>query len=241
MNWKKALSLAGGAAAVVALTYMLMKDEDNHDDNDDENDKKKKKDNKLSKDSNRIIKGDSMTREDLLQLLNEMLKLQSDMKNIVKDLIVVAKNNNYDFMAVYNVAKTYNTIDPLGKYQIEMPEFDKVVESYHFDPEVKETVSKLMSSQENYYSNMSETATLSVDKIIEIHHFMLNELYKIDPEFKKIPNKNELDPKLIALVIQSIVSAKVEEEFNLTSEDVEASIANQQYALTSVRTKIRKR
>ncbi|ETW40154.1 hypothetical protein PFNF135_05472, partial [Plasmodium falciparum NF135/5.C10] len=82
MNWKKALSLAGGAAAVVALTYMLMKDEDNHDDNDDENDKKKKKDNKLSKDSNRIIKGDSMTREDLLQLLNEMLKLQSDMKNI---------------------------------------------------------------------------------------------------------------------------------------------------------------
>lgn len=52
--------IIGGAAAVVALTYMLMKDEDNHDDNDDENDKKKKKDNKLSKDSNRIIKGDSV-------------------------------------------------------------------------------------------------------------------------------------------------------------------------------------
>ncbi|CRG99934.1 conserved Plasmodium protein, unknown function [Plasmodium relictum] len=233
MNWKKALSLAGGAAAVVALTYMLMRDEDNHEEKDDEKNEKKKKDNKITKDSNKIIKGDSMTREDLLQLLNEMLKLQSDMKNIVKDLIVVAKNNNYDFMAVYNIAKTYNTIDPLGKYQIEMPEFDKVVESYHFDPEVKETVSKLMTSQENYYANMSDAPTLSVDKIIEIHHFMLNELYKIDPEFKKIPNKNELDPKLIALVIQSIVSAKVEEEFNLTSEDVEASIATQQYALTS--------
>ncbi|SCN12586.1 conserved Plasmodium protein, unknown function [Plasmodium malariae] len=232
MNWKKALSLAGGAAAVVALTYILMKDDENHDENDDENDERKRKDGKLNKDSNKIIKGDSMTRDDLLQLLNEMLKLQTDMKNIVKDLIVVAKKNNYDFMAVYEVAKTYNTIDPLGKYQIEMPEFDKVVESYHFDPEVKEKVAKLMSSQENYYVNMSDT-TLSVDKIIEIHHFMLNELYKIDPEFKKIPNKSELDPKLIALVIQSIVSAKVEEEFNLTSEDVEASIANQQYALTS--------
>ncbi|GAW80836.1 hypothetical protein, conserved [Plasmodium gonderi] len=233
MNWKKALSLAGGAAAVVALTYMLMKDDENHDDKDDENDEKKKKNGKLNKDSSRIIKGESMTREDLLHLLNEMLKLQTDMKNIVKDLIVVAKNDSYDFMSVYNVAKTYNTVDPLGKYQIEMPEFDKVVENYHFDPEVKEAVSKLMSSQENYYANMSEGATLSVDKIIEIHHFMLNELYKIDPEFKKIPNKHELDPKLIALVIQSIVSAKVEEEFNLTSEDVEASIANQQYALTS--------
>ncbi|SBS99022.1 conserved Plasmodium protein, unknown function [Plasmodium malariae] len=262
MNWKKALSLAGGAAAVVALTYILMKDDENHDENDDENDERKRKDGKLNKDSNKIIKGDSMTRDDLLQLLNEMLKLQTDMKNIVKDLIVVAKKNNYDFMAVYEVAKTYNTIDPLGKYQIEMPEFDKVVESYHFDPveylsrnnfstiilEVKEKVAKLMSSQENYYVNMSDT-TLSVDKIIEIHHFMLNELYKIDPEFKKIPNKSELDPKLIALgklygqcvnmylFIQSIVSAKVEEEFNLTSEDVEASIANQQYALTSVRIK----
>ncbi|SBT71164.1 conserved Plasmodium protein, unknown function [Plasmodium malariae] len=200
MNWKKALSLAGGAAAVVALTYILMKDDENHDDNDDENDERKRKDGKLNKDSNKIIKGDSMTRDDLLQLLNEMLKLQTDMKNIVKDLIVVAKKNNYDFMAVYEVAKTYNTIDPLGKYQIEMPEFDKVVESYHFDPEVKEKVAKLMSSQENYYVNMSDT-TLSVDKIIEIHHFMLNELYKIDPEFKKIPNKSELDPKLIALVI----------------------------------------
>ncbi|SBT76946.1 conserved Plasmodium protein, unknown function [Plasmodium ovale] len=147
MNWKKALSFAGGAAAVVALTYMLMKDEDNYDDKEDENDEKKKKD-KLCKDSNKTIKGETMTREDLLQLLNEMLKLQTDMKNIVKHLIVVAKNSNYDFMAVYNVAKTYNTIDPLGKYQIEMPEFDKVVESYHFDPEVKDAVSKLMSSQE---------------------------------------------------------------------------------------------
>ncbi|SCP04392.1 conserved Plasmodium protein, unknown function [Plasmodium ovale] len=232
MNWKKALSFAGGAAAVVALTYMLMKDEDNYDDKDDENDEKKKKD-KLCKDSNKTIKGETMTREDLLQLLNEMLKLQTDMKNIVKHLIVVAKNSNYDFMAVYNVAKTYNTIDPLGKYQIEMPEFDKVVESYHFDPEVKDAVSKLMSSQENYYANIVEKATLSVDRIVEIHHFMLSELYRIDPEFKKIPNKGELDPKIIALVIQSIVSARVEEEFNLTSEDVEASIANQQYALTS--------
>ncbi|EAA22939.1 hypothetical protein [Plasmodium yoelii yoelii] len=220
----------GGAAAVVALTYMLMKD----DDNDDENDTTQKK-NKSGKDSNRIMKGDSvgMTREDLLQLLNEMLKLQTDMKNIVKILIQVAKDNNYDFMTVYNEAKKHNTIDPLGKYQIEMPEFDKVVESYHSDPEVKEAVSKLMTSQENYYSNISDSAILSVDKIIEIHHFMLNELYKIDPEFKKIPNTNELDPKLIALVIQSIISARVEDEFNLTSEDVEASIANQQYALTS--------
>lgn len=51
----------------------------------------------------------------------------------------------------------------------------------------------------SYYSNISDSAILSVDKIIEIHHFMLNELYKIDPEFKKIPNTNELDPKLIAL------------------------------------------
>lgn len=38
------------------------------------------------------------------------------------------------FMTVYNEAKKHNTIDPLGKYQIEMPEFDKVVESYHSDP-----------------------------------------------------------------------------------------------------------
>ncbi|CAD2091151.1 conserved Plasmodium protein, unknown function [Plasmodium vinckei] len=228
MNWKKALSLAGGAAAVVALTYMLMKDDENDDENDDN-----PKRNRSGKNSNRIMKGDSMTREDLLQLLNEMLKLQTDMKNIVKILIQVAKDNNYDFMTVYNEAKKHNTIDPLGKYQIEMPEFDKVVESYHSDPEVKEAVSKLMTSQENYYSNISDSAILSVDKIIEIHHFMLNELYKIDPEFKKIPNTNELDPKLIALVIQSIISARVEDEFNLTSEDVEASIANQQYALTS--------
>ncbi|VWU50027.1 conserved protein, unknown function [Hepatocystis sp. ex Piliocolobus tephrosceles] len=233
MNWKKVLGVAGGAAAVVAITYMLMKDDDNPDEENNEKDGKKKKDSKLSKDSNRIIRADTMTREDLLQLLKEMLTLQTDMKNVVKDLTEVAKKNNYDFMAVYNIAKTYNTTDPLGKYQIEMQEFDNVVESYNFDPEVKEAVSKLMSAPENYYANMSDAKILSVEKIIEIHHFMLNELYKIDPEFKKIPNRNELDPKLIALVVQSIVSAKVAEGFNLTSEDVEASIAHQHYALAS--------
>lgn len=227
LNWVKALSIAGGAVTVAAISYLLLRDDDSSRSKTEEESKDKNKSgNKQKKDETKIDK------ENLLQLLNEMHKLQVDTKNMIKDLTEVAKKNNYDIMSVYNAALSYETEDPLTKYQMQMPEFDEVVENYQHDPEVKEALKKLMNPPEAYYPPMSSGNVLSVQKIIEIHNYMLKELKLVQPELEKIPNKNELEPKILALVIQSIISGKVEEKFNITSQEVEMSIGKQQYNLT---------
>lgn len=224
MNWKKYLTVAGGAAAAVAIAYMLIREDDNNDSkNENEEEKADSKSNK---------KGCKMTKEEVLQLLNEMQEAQAGMKNMVLSLIKTAKNCNYDFMTVYNEAKKIDTVDPLMKRQMVISDFDKAIESYHFDPEVSASVTKLVRADSAPISK-SDRPILSVKKIIEIHAFMLKVLYSVEVTFQSIPNKKELDTKLVALVIQSIVSAKVEDTFNVLSEDVETSILAQQYALSS--------
>lgn len=227
LNWVKALSIAGGAVTVAAISYLLLRDDDSSRSKTEEESKDKNKSgNKQKKDETKIEK------ENLLQLLNEMYQLQIDTKNLIKDLTEVAKKNNYDIMSVYNAALSYESKDPLRKYQMQIREFDEVVENYHHDPEVKEALKKLMNPPKSYYPPMPSANVLSVQKIIEIHNFMLKELKLVQPEVEKIPNKNELDPKILAIVIQSIIGGKVEEKFNITSQEVEMSIGMQHSNLT---------
>lgn len=226
MNWKKCLTLAGGAAAAVAIAYLLVREDDNQAESKQENEEEKQ-------DSKNTKKECKISKEELLQLLNEMQAMHTETKNMINSLIIAAKKCNYDFMAVYNEAKKKDTIDPLMKRQMVMRDFDNAIEKYHFDPDVSDAVTRLVKGQEFPPDSNMDKPLMSVDKIIGIHHYMLQELYNVEEEFQALPNKNDLDTKLIAISIQSIISAKVEEKFDVTSEEVEAGISAQQYMLSS--------
>lgn len=226
-NWIKALSIAGGAVTVAAISYLLLRDDDsNRSKKDEETQDKDKAGNKTTK------KKTQMNKETLIQLLSEMVKLQTDTKTLLKDLTDVARKNNYDIMTVYNVALSYDTEDPLSKYQLDMPEFDALMANYRGDADVSEYIFKLMAAPETEDASMSSANILSVEKIIDIHRYMLKEMEIMEAKVNKIPNRHELEPKLLPLVIQSIICAKVEEKFKITAQEIEMSLGQQQMNLS---------
>lgn len=72
---------------------------------------------------------------------------------------------------------------------------------------------------------MTEKAkSITVDKINEIHLFVLEELQIFMKEFHALSNKSSYDMKAVSIGSQAVIDAKVAAKFNLASEDLEGAI-----------------
>jgi len=70
----------------------------------------------------------------------------------------------------------------------------------------------------------AKTQELTVKQIIEIHKFMLQELESLANSSDLASKKSQLDVKTVTIVAQAKIGAKMEEKFNVASEDLEAAV-----------------
>eukprot|EP00745_Piridium_sociabile_P013887 TRINITY_DN20440_c0_g2_i1.p1 TRINITY_DN20440_c0_g2~~TRINITY_DN20440_c0_g2_i1.p1 ORF type:complete len:101 (-),score=9.19 TRINITY_DN20440_c0_g2_i1:103-405(-) len=65
---------------------------------------------------------------------------------------------------------------------------------------------------------------MTIKEILDVHKFMLLELRNVVTEYQSIPSNRSLDPRTVAIAAQALVSIKVEEHYNFTSDDIEGAV-----------------
>ncbi|CEM32678.1 unnamed protein product [Vitrella brassicaformis CCMP3155] len=210
------LLIAGGAAAAVGgLVWYLLKDD------------KEEVAEKEAKDPEKKLTVDTATKGQVVEILNEILKSQEKMKGIMKELTTSMVKANVAFEEAYQRVKNVQPSDPLERYGLSMTDFDQLLDRYQNDPAVRESIAQIMGAggPAGTSGPISQKAhSLQKDVIIKVHQFMLQELRSIVEQFQKLGNKSSYDMRTVTIAAQALVGAKVEEKFNLTSEDIEGAV-----------------
>jgi len=207
--------LAGlGAAGVAAALYYCMKDS-----------KKQISSAPVSKDAPVAgRKVEDITKEVTQNILKEIIESQDKMKGYMKELTKELRSKKLTFDETYKRVREVQPTDPLEKHNLSMMEFDQLLDKYQGDPNVRESIAKIMGAP-NPTNTMSEKVqSITVKEIIKIHTFMHEELEKLTAEYEQKKNHSELDAKTVTIVAQAIVGAKMEEQFGITSEDIENAV-----------------
>lgn len=234
------LLLAGiGAASVAAVVYCLTKD-----------DSKSKKTSVAGAPSGAPAggkaKAEEISKETVTTILKEIIDSQEKMKSYMKILTKELRTKQMDFHQTYDRVKAVQPNDPLEKYGLSMGEFDRLLDTYQGDPKVREAIGKIMGAPNPGTQQSAKVQAITVKQIISVHQFMLGELESHVKTYQGLPKKDEFDVKTITIAVQAMVGAKMEEKFDIASEDLENAVlvqhsmlgTNQEFA--SINEKIQK-
>jgi len=203
---------AGGAAGVAAVVYFLLKEES---------------------DAGTLLPGekkkagvavDEITKEQVRKILQEIINSQEQMKGYLKELTQELLKDKLTFEQTYKKVKEVQPDDALEKYGLSMTDFDQLLEKYQSDPNVREAITKIMGAPNPNSLHSEKVQSITVEKIIDVHEFMLAQLKKLNEDFQALPNKSSYDQKTVTITAQAIVGSTIEQKFGLTSEDIESAV-----------------
>lgn len=217
-GWKKLLLAAGGSVGVAAALYYLLREDgdakapsgaaggDAHD-------------------GGKKLKVDEMTKEQVIQILREIVDSQEKMRTHMKSLTKDMRSRKLDFDETYQKVLQVQPEDPLEKYGLSMMDFDQLLNKYQAEPEVREGIESIMGIHSDGSDASTPAGTVATaERIIEVHAFMLQELKDLMQHFAQVANRSSYDMKAVTLAAQAAVAAKVEDKFGLTSEDIEHAV-----------------
>jgi len=219
-EWKETALLATAAAGAAALLYYLLKDEC----------KSGSKPNEKGATSNvpgvSLLQGGvgkNLSKDELLVILDSIAKSQDHMKLIMKDLMAEAAEKGHSFADMYTLVKQKTPEDPLEKAGISMTEFDAMLDQNQDDVEVRKAIMVLMGTEQSAGTGevSAKVQALTVQKIRELHAYMLEELQQLVPQAQ---NVSQPEGKTIAITAQALVGAKVKAKFDLAADEVEQSV-----------------
>lgn len=218
-DWKKLLIAAGGTIGVAAVLYYIIREEKTASrkivsDGDDQ--KKKSQGTKLSV--------DEITKEQVQQILQEIIKSQEQMKGYMKDLTQGLLTKSLAFEQTYARVKEVQPSDPLEKYGLSMMDFDQLLDKHQNDPNVRDSIAKIMGAPSAGATTNEKVKSISVKQILDVHSFMLEELENVVKYFQNLPNKDTYDMKTVTIAAQAIVGSNIEKKFGITSEDIESAV-----------------
>jgi len=220
LAWHHWAAIAGGAAAAGAVLYYLVK-----------NDYAEMEQNESKKDNVRVNVGE-LTRNDVLEILRDIMKSQDLMKAVMKELTTELIQNQLSFEQTYTKIKVSQPDDPLERYGISMTDFDMLLETHQQDHNVREAISRIMGAPSNVTLS-PKVQTVPRKTIVQIHDFMLSELKKLVEEFQSHPDRLNLDARTLTMTAQAIIGAKVETKFGLNSDEIESAVLFNHNALQS--------
>jgi len=215
----KLLLAAGGAVAVGAVAYFLLKKDEKASNADAVG---QKRDLQAA-----VAKGqpvDKITKEQVMQMLQEIIVSQDQMKGYLKELSSELLSKSLTFDQTYHKVKKVQPDDPLEKHGLSMVAFDDLLEKHRGDQGVREMMTKIMGAPNPNSCHSEKVQAITVKTIIEVHNFMLEELNNVVKDFNAHPNKDSYDMKTVTVTAQAIVSSKIECKFNITSEDIESAV-----------------
>ncbi|CAE7867787.1 unnamed protein product [Symbiodinium necroappetens] len=218
MEWRKVLLAAGTAACATAVIWYLRKVGSKTlaaDDVFGEEDKQKRHD---SDDT------EGTAKEQLKQILKEMIKCQEQMKSFIKELTQELGTTALSFHETCQRVKQVQPADPLESRGLKVMDFDKLLLKHQHDSDVRDAIAKIMGAPNPTNAVSDKIQSISVKDIIDIHTFMLQELQQLIKEYTGSDSKEAFDTKTVTIAAQAIIGSKFETQFGLTSEDVESAV-----------------
>eukprot|EP00928_Gymnodinium_smaydae_P054892 TRINITY_DN3858_c0_g2_i1.p1 TRINITY_DN3858_c0_g2~~TRINITY_DN3858_c0_g2_i1.p1 ORF type:complete len:251 (+),score=69.23 TRINITY_DN3858_c0_g2_i1:41-793(+) len=216
MEWKKLLLLAGGAAGAAALLYYVLNNESAI---------------RLvgAKEEEQALragrtKTEDITKEQVLQIMQEIIKSQEHLKGFMKGLSAELRSKQLSFEETYARVKDVQPTDPLEKYGLSMTDFDQLLDRYHTDPGVREAIAHIMGAPTPSSVVSEKVESITVRKILEVHQFMFEELERLEKQFQTLKKKGSYDMKTVTIAAQAVVGSKVEERFGITTEEIESAV-----------------
>eukprot|EP00928_Gymnodinium_smaydae_P087285 TRINITY_DN71563_c0_g1_i1.p1 TRINITY_DN71563_c0_g1~~TRINITY_DN71563_c0_g1_i1.p1 ORF type:complete len:251 (-),score=93.91 TRINITY_DN71563_c0_g1_i1:160-912(-) len=220
-QWQKLLMAAGGAAAAAGVLYYLLREEAEVDPS------------ALDAGEEAKVKGakrGEVSREEMIEILTEMVETQKKLKASMKALAKDMASKPIAFEDVYaKVKDAQPTQDPLERRGLSMADFETPLQKHQNDPAIMQLMGQLMGGDPtNGGANPAKVKSITVDKIIEINAFMLQELQSFITSFTARDDKVNFDMKTVVTASQAMLDAKVTSKFQVASEEIEAAImANQ--------------
>merc|ERR1711953_285081 len=93
-----------------------------------------------------------------------------------------------------------------------------------------EAMQKLMGGSAADVSS-TPAKLISIDQIVEINAFMLEEMNRFVQSFDAISDKSPYDAKLVMIASQATLDAKITAKFGVESESMQASMEANKHAL----------
>jgi hypothetical protein len=166
-------------------------------------------------------KVEEMSKETVQQILQEIIESQKQMKVHMKALTKELHTQHLSVEETYQRVREVQQRDPLDEYGLSMMEFDQILDKFQSDPTVRDALAKIMGAPDPSNASSEKAQQITVEKIIEVHQFMLEEMETLVKLFQDMPKKEELNMKTVTVAAQVIVSTKIEDKFSITSEDIE--------------------
>jgi len=219
---KKALLLVGGTVGVCALVgYLLKKPVSQL--------KSQSADVALADAANLGTNNGEISKDQVLQILKEMVKVQDEMRAHTKQVIKEVRNGSLTLEQTCQKVQAILPITPLDKLSLSLTDFNHVLSNYQEDATVQSAVVQAMSAPTPGLGASEKAGSLTVQKLTEIHAFMLKEL----EQMAKTKRRSGHDARTVTFAAQAIVSAKVEDKFGIVPEDVENAVIMKQTSLAT--------
>mmetsp|Transcript_56554 Transcript_56554/g.106075 ORF Transcript_56554/g.106075 Transcript_56554/m.106075 type:complete len:252 (+) Transcript_56554:33-788(+) len=216
MAWHKPLVLAGAAAGTAALAWYVFKAKPSVvQDSQPEDEKQKQVHN---------TENEGAAKDNLKQILKEMIKSQEITKNFVRELSQELATKVLSFHETCQRVKRVQPTDPLESRGMTIMDFDKLLAKHQQDSDVRDAIAKIMGAPHPTHAVSDKIQSISVKDIIDIHSFMLQELHLLVKESSSAATKEAFDTKTVTIAAQAIIGSKFETQFNLTSEDIESAV-----------------
>lgn len=205
----KYAAIAGGVAAAAGIAYYLLREE---------------QPSEAGKGGGAGDVGGQADR--VLTILGEIQKSQDKMKTVMKDLTKELVDQDKDFKEVYDMVTKLQPEDPLEKYGMTMADFDALLDRTQYDTRVREAISSIMNQPDANPEQNANVSNITVQQLVEVHRFMLAELQTLVQKFTSMPDKSTYDVKTVTIAAQAMVGAKMQKQYNLSTDDVEAAVLN---------------
>lgn len=164
---------------------------------------------------------DEVSTEKVHEILREVAKSQEQVLRASKEATKQLVQAPLSFEEAYNLVKATQPVDALEQYGLSIHDFDKLLGKHQNDPAVAELVRKIMHAPDVSGSQKN----VSFNTIVEVHTFMLEFTENLTRYFSSKPDKASYDVNTVAVTVQCMVAAAVENKFDITSEDLESSIS----------------
>merc|ERR1712137_223384 len=161
----------------------------------------------------------SYSKEQVRQLLDELNESRVAIKAQMGALSKAMIEKPLSIQETYKHLKETLPGDPLEKHALTPEDLPVLFETFKDDGEIREALHRMMDNPPP-----TSDKAISVKKVIQVHHYMVEEFDTVAQTFLALEDRRTYDPKIVTLAAQAILASKVEARFGMSSEEIDAAV-----------------
>ncbi|OLP85287.1 hypothetical protein AK812_SmicGene33717 [Symbiodinium microadriaticum] len=191
--------------------------------------------------------GGVQTRQDILELLDETIRVQgivqTEISQLARSIAKEAKEKQEGKKkkkkalsiteAFRRIKEMQLPIDPLEELNLSEQAFQKLLTEYEQDQEVSAKAQLLLHPEPK--GDVAKARSIGIEKIVEIHQFMVVEMQKVLTEFLALEQetRRSFSNKACETTAELLVSVAVEQQLGVHCEDVEQAVMQHEEVLAN--------